>query len=468
MLTAFSNKKSNYIPDFDSSSSMLFSLGNYLANNSEPVGILPKFPMEVGQALNRIPKSLLMLLFTIGGAKESLSFKKLAGLNDQIISSWITGAYPEKKYPAVMIGSSNGALIHLCAMLGIPWIPQTILLALSRKMDADELIADIEWGKKAVSVMKDKLSYFRLHQMHDPVQDRRMVTNMGYFRVKRLKLGPYLEDFLRKALMPNATIFIADCQYRWPSHKISDQHYFQVGGLGDVDGYEYLNGSSRIAKFLEKQGSSLRNWKVPSKNQEVPEAEWGFADELTGNINSFAKSHGYRLVRAGFNHPEDASPFSADLVEWWYERNGIKDNRLLIECFALLVPWWTARTGSIPFWIAFNTSNSLLAFKNYIKNKSKFKEIYALIMPNAVEGVGLVPLKEWKKLIRKNSFKSALIGTDESIYPYDLGIFIKYFKDLQIKINARHFIPHSLDLREFFEYVKKHEGRYRISFKNIK
>ena len=39
---------------------------------------------------------------------------------------------PDGRYPAVMIGSSNGALTHLAAACGVPWLPQTVLVPVRR------------------------------------------------------------------------------------------------------------------------------------------------------------------------------------------------------------------------------------------------------------------------------------------------------------------------------------------------
>ena len=40
--------------------------------------------------------------------------------------------YPRRQYPAVVVGSANGAAVHLWAALGIPWLPQTFLVPIAR------------------------------------------------------------------------------------------------------------------------------------------------------------------------------------------------------------------------------------------------------------------------------------------------------------------------------------------------
>jgi hypothetical protein len=52
----------------------------------------------------------------------------------EALSAWVTGTYPERRHPAVMLGSSCGAAVHLCAALGIPWLPQTFLVAARRRV----------------------------------------------------------------------------------------------------------------------------------------------------------------------------------------------------------------------------------------------------------------------------------------------------------------------------------------------
>ncbi|MBD3263781.1 MAG: hypothetical protein GF375_01610, partial [Candidatus Omnitrophica bacterium] len=319
------NSKIKFIPDFDSSSTMLFSLGNFLSGAEEGVSLPARLPKMVGDIVNIGPEKLRESIYRLSGTFESLNVKSLRLVNDEYISNWITESYPKKKYPAIMIGSSNGALIHICAALGIPWIPQTILLAVSRKMHPDELLKDAEWGKGVAETIRKKLPYMRAYQMHDPIQDRVMVANMGYFRVKRLRLGEYLKDYISKALIPGGTIFISDCRYKWPVVKISRNHYFQLGGLGDVGGEEYHKGSRRIKDFLKRQGSPKHKWEIPSPLSEAPESEWGFDEELSSDIKKYAKKKRYKIKRIVYNHPEELSPAAADLSRYWYKKSGIKD-----------------------------------------------------------------------------------------------------------------------------------------------
>ncbi len=463
------NNRVKFIPDFDSSSSMLFSLGNAIAGSEQGTGIPDKLPKMIGDLVNITPEVLRESIYKLSGIQESLSISRLKKFNDQAWVQWITDTYPEKKFPAVVIGSSNGALIHLCALLGIPWIPQTILLAVARRMYPDELVKDAQWGKKAAGIIRKNIPYTAVYQMHDPIQDRIMVANMGYFRVKRLRLGKILEEYLRKILIPGGLIIVSDCRFQWPSAEMGQDHYFQTGGLGDVSGEEYVQGSRRIEEFLQQEKSKYSFWETPQPLKKRPEAEWGYDSRLSADIRRFAKRYKYRIKRLRFDHPNDLSAPAADLSRFWYDKNGIKDKRLLVECFALIEPWWAARTGSIPFWLPFNTGRSLELLNKYLKKSSWFDEIYLMIMSNAIKGIGCVSVKKWKAVLNKARKKGSFIGVDEKKFPFDLGSFIKYHRDLQKKITARHFIPRQMPLEEFFSFFSQRtQKRYGIKIQNLK
>ncbi|HEV8714852.1 MAG TPA: hypothetical protein VGX03_18735 [Candidatus Binatia bacterium] len=101
------------------------------------------------------------------------------------VAAWMVSLYPQHKYPAVMVGSSNGAAVHLCAALGIPWLPQTFLIPVARSgIHPDEPHADAEWAEKPARVLLEKNPDIQLHHMHDPVQDRLMIQRMTYCRPK--------------------------------------------------------------------------------------------------------------------------------------------------------------------------------------------------------------------------------------------------------------------------------------------
>ncbi|HEY8201952.1 MAG TPA: hypothetical protein VII47_11420 [Actinomycetota bacterium] len=98
--------------------------------------------------------------------------------------------------------------------------------------------------------------------------------------------------------------------------------------------------------YLRRHRSHRTRWDPPQPDGISPEAEWGFGTVLRGDVEAFARQHGYRVRRVVFEEPEDMSPLVADLYRWWYETLGLADNRLVVDSFILMEPYWTIRTGS--------------------------------------------------------------------------------------------------------------------------
>src|SRR5688572_5457367 len=72
------------------------------------------------KATRWLPRRLRELVFTAGGAAETVSPRRVTRFDAEEISRWVTAAYPAHRYPVVAVGSSCGALVHLCAALGMP------------------------------------------------------------------------------------------------------------------------------------------------------------------------------------------------------------------------------------------------------------------------------------------------------------------------------------------------------------
>jgi hypothetical protein len=259
--------------------------------------------------------SLSKALYSWGGWWEAIPARALVHVEAEEIATWVVQQYPERPYPGGLLGSANAAAISMAAALGMPWLPQTFLIPVRRALDPDDVQGDLAWGRAAVPLALAASKDLLLHQMHDLVQDRLMLRRMAYLRVKRRTLGAQYRRWMARLLPPGVPLIIVECTLSWPVITVREQHVFQVGGLGDTTPAEYYTGGERVAQFLRAQGADRRQWMVPGATHEAPEAEWGYAPVLTEEIRQFAQAHGYRLRRLVFRHPEDLSPFTADLYQ---------------------------------------------------------------------------------------------------------------------------------------------------------
>jgi len=290
-----------YITQFDSATSMVYALSNCL--RGEPFagkGITTEFPRWAGDAINAVPGKAREEIYAWGGWLGSMPVNRIEEINGEAAAKWITEQFPTQSYPGAMVGSANGAAIHIAAALGMPWLPQTLLVTIRRLLDPDQLKEDIAWGRGIAQKLLEPNPNWQAHQMHDPVQDRLMVSRIAYFRMKYLRLGEAYRAFLGANLAPAASLITVECTLPWPVVEVGERHVFQTGGLAAISPEEYLKGSPRVTEFLRRQGVKTAQWDSPEPTTRMPEAEWGFLQSMLEDSASLAKERAWQLRRLIF------------------------------------------------------------------------------------------------------------------------------------------------------------------------
>lgn len=349
--------------------------------------------------------------------------------------------------------------MHLYAAMGIPWLPQTLLMPVKRPKHAAikqgqlDMTAEMEWGRSAAQALLERNPDIELYHMADPNQDQLMIRRMAYFRLKFIKMTEAYKDFLLDALEPNGTIVLVRCGLKWPSTKVADRHYFQSGAVGGAPAKEFIEGSPAVREFIESQESPLpkmgeavmgmehrTDWKAPRSNCEVPEAEWGYADGLTDDVVGFAKKHGFQIKYLDYGHPENASPLVADVYRQWKKQLRRPAGSILVESFVLMEPWLTIRYNLTPFWTVFPVKPSLERLQEYLRMCREageaFGDGFMFLFCSGVDSIGLAGVDEWKSLLeshfsqdpekKRGRGKKLLLGTDESVFPKDFGFPARY------------------------------------------
>ena len=248
----------DHLADFDSATAMLRALASFLHGKDFPdLGLSSALrPLAVGA--NLLPTTLRQEAYKLGGYFEAIAPEQLERVKDEDIGRWVVEQFPARRYPAVLVGSSNGALVHLAAALGTPWLPQTFLIPLhQRGIEVDEPKHALEFGREPGRRLLEANPDLQLHHMHDANQDRLMTHYMTYFRIKRRRLGEAYARFLVEHLQPGGIIILVDCRHSWPTTRVGPRHVFQHGGAGGMTPQEYLYGGPRVARwFAERLGSS--------------------------------------------------------------------------------------------------------------------------------------------------------------------------------------------------------------------
>jgi hypothetical protein len=455
-----------YVANFDSASGMLRATAAYLRGEDFPgMGTTPPAAEPIADLINKMPRPVQEAIYSAASAGEAISPDKLDQVSAETTAQWMVNEYPQRQYPAVAIGSSSGALVHLCAALGIPWLPQTWLIPVQKlSVHPDDIAEGMEWGKRYARKLLDVNPELQLHHMYDPNQDRLTIKGMSYFRVKRRRLGTTYQQFLDQSLPPGGTIFLVECQRTWPTTQVDDRHFFQAGALGGATEEEFLHGSDRVEDYLERYGSHRRRWSPPVPDGDRPEAEWGFEPALREDVERFARDRGYQIRRIVFQEPEHLSPFVAELYRWWYQQRQIQANRLVVESFLLTEPQWTLRTGSVPFWMKFNMQPSLDYLEQYLDGTAPYDDIYLMLFSHGVDAVGLPSIDRWREVFKKARRHGEFIGVEEDKFPRNFATLIRYYTDFQRVIASRYPLPGPLSLGQLDQFIGEQGDRFSVDW----
>ncbi|MGK9169135.1 hypothetical protein KXR53_22660 [Inquilinus limosus] len=418
------------IARFDSAAAMAQAIAAFL--HGRDVASLSGSPLldRTMPAVNLLPRRARELAYSIGGMTEAVGAGRIGRLSFDAISEWLAGLFPRRDYPAAFIGSSNGALAHLAAALGAPWLPQTFLCPVRCPWsDPDDVRTAFARGRRLTEAFLKALPTMTVHHMHDPNQDRLMLKTMGYFRLKHRALPAAYRDFLVRRLPPGATLYVDECTRAWPVTRTSERSVFQFGAVGGMEAEEYVRGGDRVRAYLARYRVRRTGWDPPEPNDVAPEAEWGFDPGLLAELSSLAATRGWRLVLLRFEDPEALSLLTAAIHRAWYRDLGYEPTRLIVESFVLLDPYRVLRLRALPLWLLFCVERSARVLQRFLDEGPPFDEIGLMLFSHGTEGVGVVGIEEWRRLLGR-ARRGRFLGVDEARYPRDFATFIRFHEAL--------------------------------------
>jgi hypothetical protein len=419
------------IARFDSAAGMARALGHFL-HGREFTSLTGSAALDtLIRRINLLPRRPREWFYSVSGAIEALPQRRVPRLDLDRIAAWLAGLYPDRRYASAFIGSSNGALIHLAAALGAPWLPQTFLCPVRQfGVDPDEPRAGFATGRPIVEMLLRAHPDIAVHHMHDPNQDRLMLRTMSYYRLKYRRLPPAYRDALERWLPPGATLYVVDCTKRWPVLRTGARSLFQFGALGGMEADEYFRGSPRLRAALARTGTGRARWDPPEPDDEAPEAEWGFDPALRGELVEMAHDRGWRLVEIRFSEPEALSGIAARLYQSWYREAGYDGPlRLLADSFVLMMPLRTQRLRAVPYWLLFAVAASAARLARFLDAQPRFEEVDLFLFSHGTEGVGVAPIAAWQALAARGRRPGRLLGVDPARYPRDFATFARFAGD---------------------------------------
>ena len=437
------------IATFDSGPAMVQSLA--CALHGRPftgMGALPPALTHtlapIAGHLNRLPAGARRWVYARSGLLETVSEHRLGALDGERVAAWLVGRYPDRaSWPAAVIGSPSGALTHLCAAVGMPFLPQGFLVPVrQRGRHVDDAEAEVALGQDAARRLLDANPDLDLHQMQDPNQDRLMLSHIRYFRMKWRRLPEAYTRWLVRTLPRGAPLLVSECRLRWPVTRLGERHVFQFGGHGGLAPEAYRAPSPAVTDFLAANGSPRRAWSPPEADEHAPEAEWGLAPELVADIERLASRYGWRLHRLSFAEADDLSAPVADLHRAWQSGWGALDHqpttidgdgggkRLVVGSFGMLDPWTVLASGSVPFWLEFGVEAAAAKLERYLDGVPPFDEILLTPFPHGIESIGLADGSRWEGLVARARRHGRLVGVDARAYPSDLAAYLRFGPEL--------------------------------------
>jgi hypothetical protein len=409
------------VASFDSATVLHASLAAALAGRPFPHLGHSAAAAAAIRAGGRLPWPVLRRLYTRIGASEGIPAARLGDVDMAAVAAWLAGTYPRRRYPAALIGSSNGALTHLAAAMQAPWLPGTVLVPVSRTGDPQRPADALRFGQQVARELLDRNRDIVLHHMHDQVQDELMVARMTYFRLKWRALPTAYAQFLADSLIPGAPVVLIEDRSTWPVRRIADRHLFQSGAQGGLMPDDYLK---------------LPH--TPQADDEAAEAEWGADPQFTAAVADWCSAHGHPMVRVTFRGPQAPAHAVATTVRSWYAARDEPADRLLVPSFVLGDPWRTINTATVPFWTFFSVQAALRAFESHLENTAGYRIVDILQFQHGVRSAGIATPEEWAAVARRHGATPRLLGLDPHRFPHDIAIMGRYGKALDDLPSARH------------------------------
>lgn len=202
---------------------------------------------------------------------------------------------------------------------------------------------------------------------------------------------------------------VIDCTLQWPVVRLGDRHVFQPGAVGGLQPAEYFE-----------------RWDYPEADGLAAESEWGLEQALVDDVLRFARLDGYRVVRVAFPSPDALGPAVAEAHRDWYGGEGYPVDRLLVETFINVEPFWALATRTVPLWTTFPIQDSFGSASAYLDGGPEWREIAVTLFAHGTRSEGLAPVEDWQRLAGRAKERGWLAGVDPARWPVDLATLDRY------------------------------------------
>ena len=365
--------------------------------------------------------------------------EEAARLQVSELPRWCVRQYPadDRQYDAIVIGSPSGAVAHLAALLGAPFL--TTLFGLTFRhptIDAEDHHAYIESARSVVGsiLAVNPTDGFELIAHYDPMHDRSLVEVIDFIRVKFTEMpSPYAEYILRH-LAPGGRLIVIDCAYTWPQVQWTNRAFLQIGGLGDMSPETYAE-----------------RWPLGQTPISRRESEWGCPDQFAASVVQFAAAHEIDMLRIDFDHPWELSLVAYDA---YLACKSVRDRLLLIDSFNHINPRTNLVVGIPSLWLPFNTIDGMPLVNTALQDR-EFDRILFAPLPSFADSPDTASIAPWVDRLSLLGM-TELLGVRPRLYPADPLAPFRFFDQMaELRNDLRLDASLHLDIDALIQVIEK-------------
>lgn len=381
-------------------------------------------------------------LVSLGGAKAASSaLGRLVAANSvdaalakrvtaSVLANWALSLYDATEGPwdTLLIGAPNGGVAHLAIAMGVPFLSQHFTLDVQGAADPDDVTAHQRQGAEVARAILDRNADLAVIAHYDPLHQRSAVRHVSRLRCKLLDLPRPYQAYIHQNLRPGGTLVFVNCRYAWPMYFIDERHWFQVGGLGGVAAWDFIQAQHpQIVRMLTSQTAAGQDgtghWGLPGlKAFEMPEAEWGTQPPLHSRVAQFARENGYEFVALEGAHPEHYAYLAFKVWQRLLRHADVAPQGVLLETYTQVASTAVRQAGLLPLWLPSNCADSLDFLRRVSRDLRqdptlRHRPVLWLPCPTGVENFDVVPWQDWLDALEP--FTVFPIGMQPERYPVD-------------------------------------------------
>ncbi|HEX5740007.1 MAG TPA: hypothetical protein VFY17_00455 [Pilimelia sp.] len=352
-----------------------------------------------------------------GAARVAVALDDLKLVDADTVAAWLVDQYPDRRYPALVLGSPHGAAAHLAASMGVPWLPVGFELTVRWPDGAvDDPEAAQRFGAAAASALLSANPTLTVRQVHDPVvRGAAAGTTITLFARWRRVPAAYRE-LLGRLPASAPVITVADAR-TWPVFGLGTGHSFQLGGpTNGLTADEYVRPGPDLVQALRRADGDPRAWLPPATPPTRGLGEHAVDPECEADLRVVADDH--PQYRVTVPRPPALSAAVAQTVRAWLVDAGRAGDRLAVGCGRLLDPGQVLRCGLVPYWCESPLRDEVGEAECWVAGSPPFRSIDVLVEPPGRPSAVVAPLRQWDAVAWFSRHRAAVDRAGTRSYPY--------------------------------------------------